>query len=243
MITNEPNNVLHGVKPFPNPEPKRNPGGDCFACALKAVVDYFYPEKPIDFDTAWECFQREQTNQDGSKSTHLTNHWGRWGFESAVSNLYHKGYSFETEPFLLHPKINIEQYSHAWGWFPFDQDWSQHAEAWLSNGWVMLVEMSLDPVGPFDEKGYHNHPDHFAIIDGQKRGWYKRAHSGSGTTFYSGGLVHESHLVCSARGGCERWIETKDLLHKHGVNGALLIRKDTRIHHYNNLSDDKDVRS
>jgi hypothetical protein len=263
MLINKPHEVLHGVKYFPNPLPKRNPGGDCFACALKAAIDYFYPDNPIPFDKAWEAFQYEQysyervptanvsrESYDGvnlyerKTTTHLANHWGMSGFRRAIyhENIY-QDYYLDYRYFTVHPEVDTDKWSHPWGWKVNEQEWSAQAEAWLASGWIMVVEMKLDPADPSEK---HNWIDHFAIVDGQRSAYVKKKiqykdADGTDKISYHGTLRHESHLVCSARGGSEKWIKTKDLLENHGVNVTILLRPKDTPRKYNNLTDDQDV--
>ncbi len=45
-----------GVERVPNPEPARNDGGDCFACALCAGLRWLFPNREIALDEVWEFF-------------------------------------------------------------------------------------------------------------------------------------------------------------------------------------------
>ena len=204
--------ILLGVKPFLQPSPSRNPGGDCFACSLKAVVDHLYPDRPVSFDHAWEAFQ--VTSHDGSPV--LANSWATMSW-SAPHNLSEHGYSFEVHRDIVYPTIDLEHYSHSYGFPVDDQEWSKRVEAWFSAGWVAIVEQSYKLQPPTTPDGKKNWTDHFVVLDGQRSFWQK---SKDGT---SSRLEHETHVVCSAKG--EYWIKTSTLLHMHGVNAVVLLRR------------------
>lgn len=202
--------VLLGVKQFPQPSPKKNPGGDCFACALKAVVDHFYPDDPIPFDDAWNAWMRE--SMGGGKV--LSNVWPT--LHSAIYSLPDR-YRLEREYDLPIGSVNIERYSHAWGLGISSTDWAHRMEAWLSAGWVAMIEMELEGHGPMRGE-YVNHTDHFAVVDGIRHYWKPHDHVQGAAT-----LMHDAHVVCSARGSS--WKEVGNLIWKHGVAGLFLVRR------------------
>ena len=224
--------MLLNIKPFMQPHPKRNPGGDCFACALTAALQHLFPERTVDFNKIWECFEREQKESDGSTSKHLINYWG--GMDDAITNArWHLGYSLHVYTDMVYPRYNQDQWSHAFGYTQYPEgEWSRRVEAWLAAGYVILIEMALDGIGPFTDKGLQNHTDHFALIDGQRKFWKREKHSytdkdGVTKEFESGGEQHETHVVCSAKGAY--WIKTRDLMHWHGVNAFYILRRDKNI--------------
>jgi hypothetical protein len=223
--------ICHNIVPFMQPHPTRNPGGDCFACATVAAVNWMFPEKPILFDHAWESWQAEQTETDGSKRKYLRNAWR--GERIMVCNLktdhdYEMEYRYEYVP----PQISTDYHTmwHAYSFGPnvSEGDFAYALEAWLSAGWVILTEISLAPVGKFDQNGAMNHTDHFILLDGQKHYWeYKDMILSDGKKSWSGGLKHETHVVCSVKGAY--WIKTQDLMNKHGAGAWFLMRRDTRM--------------
>lgn len=210
--------ILLGVKRFPNPEPHKNPGGDCFACALKAAVDFLYPEKPLAFEDSWNCFLRETTS--GEK--HLSNVWPT--MRAALYELHAKGYDLEIRQDLVLPSFDVDNRSHSWWHFEPEGEFAYRLEAWLSAGWVALVEMNLAGAGHFNQDGTENHIDHFAVLDGQRHFWQRLT-----TVPGASRLDHETHVVCSSKSGRgEHWVRTQDLLRKHGVAGMYLVRRDKR---------------
>lgn len=207
------NGILLGVKPFPQPSPAKNPGGDCFACALKAAVDHLFPEKPADFDIVWNAFMRETSSGDQQ----LSNTWPT--MRSAPYQLHRHGYSLEVHADLVMPSFNVEVWSHSWWQMEPENEWAYRLEAWLAAGWVALAEMNFAGAGLFSPDGTMNTIDHFIVLDGQRHYWQRHA-----TLQGAASLEHETHVVCSARGAY--WIRTRDLLRKHGVAGLRLIRRE-----------------
>lgn len=204
---------LRGVAPFMQPKPARNPGGDCFACALTAAVRSLYPDRPLAFDSAWECFKAKNSSGDEV----VSNSWG--SFEAAVWRLRELGYPLEFRRDIITPRVDLSHWSHAW-WFAIpDGEWAYRLEAWLSAGWIALAEMELDGKGPYTPEGCINVIDHFVVLDGQRIGW--ESMSGGGQA-----LEYHTHVVCSAKGAY--WMRTRELLLKHGVAGLTLIRRDAR---------------
>lgn len=61
--------VCHGIERVPQPQPARNPGGDCFACAATAGLRFLFPEREISLDDVWEMFVVEY--YDGSAQKNL----------------------------------------------------------------------------------------------------------------------------------------------------------------------------
>lgn len=206
------NGVLLNIQPFLQPSPGRNPGGDCFACSLKAAVDYLYPDNPIDFNTAWEAFQVKSI----SGTDVLANSWPTmaWGAPYA---LHSKGYKVDVHRDVVMPTPDLDHYSYSWGFRTDDQEWSKRLEAWLSAGWVAITNQSFQPTPAVTPDGLQNHTDHFVVLDGQRSYWQESKDG------MSASLEHETHVVCSGKGAY--WIKTKDLLHMHGVNALVLIRR------------------
>lgn len=207
--------VLLNVTPFPNPSPGRNPGGDCFACSLTAAMRYLFPERLISFDDAYGCFLEK--HDDGKE--YLRNTW--WGMRQAMYQTKDLGYDIEVFKDLVTPTFDRESHSHAWWKFQPDGEWSYRLEAWLSAGWVALAEMDSEGKGPFTSEGYHNHINHFVVLDGIRHYW-KPSENVKGAS----SLDHDVHVVCSRKGAY--WIPVHDLLHKHGTAGLWLLRRDNR---------------
>lgn len=202
--------ILLGVQRFEQPIPKRNPGGDCFACSLKAAVDFLYPDKPIDFNLAWEAFEVKTI----SGATTLSNCWRTMAW-TAPHALHDHGYNLEVHRDIISPKTDLDHWSHSWGFRVDEQQWAKRLEAWLSAGWVAIAECAIDPLPAVTPTGYKNHTDHFIVLDGQRSFWQEH---GNGCA----SLTHETHVICSARGSY--WLDTSELLNMHGVNALVLLR-------------------
>lgn len=197
------------------PHPEKNPGGDCFACSLFAVLRHLFPDNHPDFDTVFDYFKVESI----SGSIGLNNVWS--GFRDAVYKARADEYKVEIANDLVIPEFKPERYSHTW-WLQFpDQEWSRRLEAWLSAGWVAVAEIDHEGRGPILDNGKINCPDHFVIIDGVRIGWqpiktYPEAKE----------VVSEAHVVCSMKG--KYWIDTIELIQKYGAAGLWLVREDKR---------------
>lgn len=203
--------ILRNVAVFPQPSPPKNPGGDCFACSLKAAVDALYPDRPIPFNVVWEAFKVDAYG--GGKV--LSNTWTT--MERAAQALVEHDYRLAVRHDIALATINLEYWSHSWG-LPHEEGlWAYRLEAWLAAGWLALAEMNFAGAGPVTADGSRNGTDHFVCLDGQRHFW--RAHA---TVQGASSLEHETHVVCSARGAY--WIDTADLLRKHGVGAIILIR-------------------
>lgn len=210
--------MIANVEPFRQPKPAKNPGGDCFACTITAAIRHFFPDRPIDFADAWDAFLEKTADKDAV----LSNTW--WTMRTKVFwKLREQGYPLEYRVDFVYPTFDLEHFSACW-WRPIPVEaWAYRLEAWLSAGWVALVEMNFDGRGPTNPDGSANLNDHFVILDGQRHFW--KPHSGVKGAH---SLAHETHVVCSAKGGY--WIETKDLLERHGVAAIILMRPDKRVY-------------
>lgn len=206
--------ILLGVKPLMQPQPHKNPSGDCFACALKAAIDHLYPERPVNFDAVWNAFK--VTPYGGGEKV-LSNTWPTMCI--AAYALRDQGYDLDVHADIVTPQFEVDHHSHAWFRMHPTMEWAYRLEAWLAAGWLVLVEINYAGAGPYNQDGTSNNADHFVVLDGQRHFW-KRFETGGAS------LTHETHVVCSARGAY--WIDTHDLMRKHGVAGLRLIRRDER---------------
>lgn len=206
--------VLSGVEPFLQPKPVRNPGGDCFACALTAALRHFFTDQPPDFNAVWEAFETESS--DGKKM--LNNTWT--GMRDTIYAIRDLGYRLQLHTDIVRPVFSTETWSHAWWQFVPDCEWAYRLEAWLAAGWLALAEMRLEETerGGYTADGKLAFIDHFVVLDGQRHFWQQHA------TLPAHKLDHETHVVCSRKGGY--WIRTEDLLTRHGVAAIRLIRPD-----------------
>jgi len=227
--------MLLNVKPFMQPNPHKNPGGDCFACSLKVVVDYLYPEKPLSFDDAFSCFEDEtggcgivDCGRKGKGNKFLSNHWS--GFYRALQNLHDLDYRLDWEIDVIHPEVDKDRWSYSFGWQVNEMEWHRRVDNWLRAGWIIVIEMSYESIVNLqpERKNKYFGTDHFAVVDGQREFWKEHPRKEDGAYTGASGK-HETHVVCSGKG--PYWIDTGDLHHYHGVNGFYAIRRAVeRIH-------------
>jgi hypothetical protein len=203
---------LLGIQPFPQPSPHKNPGGDCFACALTAALRHLFPERPLEFEVAWNYFMAEVYKSDQKQ---LNNTWP--GMRRAMYQANSDGYRMSITSDIVRPNFDAEKWSHAWFQFVPVPEYTRRLEAYLRAGWVAVAEINYAGVGPSTPDGKLNGTDHFVLLDGVKWEW---------VPFESGGGFHREyvHVVCSAKG--PYWIQTHDFLVKHGAAGWWLVRRE-----------------
>jgi hypothetical protein len=223
--------VCHNVIEYLQPHQKRNPGGDCFACATTAIIKHLFPEKEVDFDkiwSAWKCAQDTKGNKVLSNTWH-----GLQQVFPALSWDDQYGGPFKTEQriFFPYPRFDFRNYSCTFGVSASlnnlqEQEWAYGVEAYLAAGWIGMVEINMHGI---EETKWNqmSHSDHFVVIDGQRHFWHYTDHEYDGKKSWSGTLKHETHVVCSAKG--PYWISTRELLAKHGAGAVYFVRRDQRL--------------
>jgi hypothetical protein len=206
----------HNVKPFPQPHPQKNPGGDCFACSLTAVLQHLFPDNPPKFETVWDYFMTKYLN---SEEKGLSNTWT--GMKKAFSTArYEDGYPLEYTYDLVLPRYDWEHFSYAfYPRIPSDGDYSRRLEGWLRSGWIALTEINMYGPGPFAD-GRYNDTNHFIALDGTRELW-EPWKSSSGEESMT--LEYYIHVVCSVKGAY--WIKTRELMKMYGAAGWWLVRK------------------
>ena len=205
----------HNIEPYMQPKPSKNPGGDCFACSLTAILQHLYPENKPSFDTVWNYFM--QSNYYMSEKKCLSNTWS--GMQKAINESHEDGYNLENTTDLVIPKIkdyssNIFYESYV------DLDYTRRLEGWLRSGWIALTEIHYSGGGPratWDSR--FNDNDHFIILDGTREVWEKI----DDISVNARRLNFYIHVVCSAKGSY--WISTKELMKNYGAAGWILVRK------------------
>lgn len=201
------------ITPFMQPKPTRNKGGDCFACSVTAGLRHLFPERPVEFETAWNYFMAE--TMGGSKQ--LNNTWT--GMRRALYEADSDGYGMTILSDIVRPTYDTERFSHNWWGFVPDYEYTRRLEGWLRGGWVAFAEINHEGAGPVTPEGKLNHPNHFVLVDGAREVWEPSlAVSGART------LLHYVHVVCSAKGAY--WIPAYDWLVKHGAAAWWLARRD-----------------
>lgn len=204
--------VLLEVEPFLQPSPTKNIGGDCFACALTAALRWLYPERPVDFETAWGYWNHQQKHGGGET---LGNTW--FATRTALYAAHSDGYRMEIENDFVQPLWAPEQWDHAW-WSSFPTHrYALRLEGWLRGGWVAFANINYGGSGPMAPDGLLYDTDHFILLDGIKTYW-KPAESGGATK------THELHVVCSVKGAY--WTDLQMFLRLHGAGAWWLARRD-----------------
>lgn len=221
----------HGIAVFPQPSPARNPGGDCFACSVTATLRHIYGAEAPTFDQVWESFQRTVQfvrNGEVAQQTQLENTWD--GYRGAFYNLIEYVGRFDIQTDFA--ARGVPQFGHDSGesmaWWPMvdESQWARRLDAWLRGGWYAFASIRLDPnpTGEWlmtDDGPRRVSTDHFVVLDGVRSGWRRRVCPDG---MKCGTLVHQVHVVCSARDGRAYWIDVDTFLREHGAGAWWLIR-------------------
>lgn len=207
---------------FKQPKPKRNKGGDCFACTLKGVVDYVYPENNYSFDDIWDLFG----DQYSSGGFVLRNTWD--GMQRALDVLHNLGDPIEWEVVL--PKQNEDLSNYAYNFYNSPvQDWYKSVVRYLEEGWLLLTDVDLDGRGArFEQDGkwYNNHNNHFLYIDGAKSQWSEYKTLECSDTRYKS-MEDFVHVQCSAKGA--RWIKKEDIVDNYGAAALIKVKRKQQL--------------
>jgi hypothetical protein len=210
--------VITGVQPFMQPHPYKSEGGDCFACAPYAALRYLFLDKEFTFEDIWECCVQNYTDKGEPiirrswGVTHIALGKARQSLGLGIEWMYDV-----VEPLHWREKIVGTAWYHR---YPSDSEYINRLEAYLSSGWIALIEMAYDGGGPYKTNGQRNHCDHIALIDGVRSYWEK--HESLKASYQKS----EIHIVCSAKGAY--WMPLKEAMESHGISGWLLLRKDRR---------------
>jgi hypothetical protein len=196
------------------PSPVKNPGGDCFACALAAVLRHISGEE-VDFERVFHYWEQES---DSGKSL-VNNTW--MGLQSALINALRDGFDIEYVNDFVAPIWKPEVFGHAFWLSIPESQWARRLESWLSAGWVAMAVIDYDGRGPVLPNGKFNCDNHFIAIDGFCSE-YVPHETVAGAKIH----VNSAHVVCSVRGAY--WITIDDLLTKHGAAALWLVRKRDR---------------
>jgi hypothetical protein len=204
---------IQNIEPFMQPHPKRNLGGDCFACALTAGLRFLNPDKVVDFNKVWEYFLFEHS--EGKKT--LNNTWS--GMQSAIIEASRDQFRVQGRTYIIRPEFNLNINSNNWWRFFPTPEYSMILEGLLRSGWVVFTNINFAGDGPINHEGKLNHNDHFVIVDGVKTAWEKNP-----SIEWARTLKYYVHVVCSAKGAY--WINLDDWLIKHGAAGWILMREE-----------------
>lgn len=199
-----------GVTPFPQPSPARNPGGDCFACALTAMLRHFWPDRPATFAQAYGCYAQENGT--------IRNVWH--GHATAFHAAGQHDYRLEVAQDIVAPVLNPRQWSHPWWLFLPERDYARRLEGWLRSGWLAVSEINFEGAGPVTPDFRLNTTNHVVLLDGVRVAFEE-------DDVIGGQVAREYvHVVCSAKGAY--WIGARDLLLRHGAAGWQLARPERR---------------
>lgn len=205
--------ICLGVEPFHQPSPVVNPGGDCFACALFAILRHLQPGA-VSFEQCLEFFREKYHN---SEEEFYNCTWP--GFKSAVERAKEQlGIKVRIIYDFVEPRYRPAIHSHAfWTFLPL-QEWGKRLESYLSEGWVAAAVIDFDGRGALLPDGTFNEHNHFITIDG-----FRSSEQPHPTVAGAQIIVNEAHVACSVKGAY--WIDVTDLLKKYGAAALWLVRK------------------
>lgn len=206
--------ICLGVVPVMQPQPRKNPGGDCFACSMTAALRWVYQKPDLSFEDCWQCWVHEKTGT-------VSNVWPmmRTALYAASSKFQDLGLDrLEIANDFAAPEFNPESWSHGWGIGLNSGAYLRRLEGYLSCGWVALTDIDYAGRGPMVDGKWTGGGDHFIVLDGVRISWVP----------CDIGSVQkcEIHVVCSVRGAY--WIELNEFHRKHGAGAWWLVRKDAR---------------
>jgi hypothetical protein len=179
----------------------------------------------------WEAFQREVefvANGEVRRQTQLENTWH--GYRRAFNELTELVGRMEIQTDFA--ARGTPQFGYLAGesmaWWPMvdESQWARRLDAWLRAGWYAFASIRLDPNPTGEWVMTEDGPrrvstDHFVVLDGVRTGWRPRIWPDG---MKSASLVHQVHVVCSARGGREYWIDIDQFIREHGAGAWWLIR-------------------
>jgi len=208
----------HEIPMFPQPEPTRNKGGDCFACAALAALRWLYPEREFTFDEIWEGFLLPHVRTEtGEESSFLGNAWPHY---SDVFDNLAKKLNLDS---LSHRKNSCHPTFTDWGCDEgnWNRDHSQYRKYWdkldedLRCGGIVYISINMNGEGPW-KNGRWNHTDHVVLIDGVRE--HTVPFEDWAATIYG-----EAHVVCSRdKGG---WKTMHELLDLHGAGAWHVLER------------------
>jgi len=223
----------HNVKPVRQPNPRVNPGGDCFACSVLAMMQYLFPEQELTMEYIHKVF----TVKAHGGSDIFCNSWN--GYDGVFHRLAYgddelgldKRFEIEKRRFL--PPVNYENFDHhnfAWGGSVGNySDYFWMVDAFVRADYILLVEVDYLGRGPMieqDGKLVKNNTNHVILIDGTRRYWPnsidERCHT----------QQIEFHIVDSniRHKTNEYWLSAKSLVEDYGASGMWMVRKSKEYH-------------
>lgn len=230
--------LLLGVERVPQPQPCRNPAGDCFACSLIASLGYLFPDreaptfedtdrwfrgeyaKPVgQMESALRAAAAGDTSGIAEAVATLDRHrddppvsctWN--GMQDAIWRARADGWPVEMHIDMVTPEFDPRRWGYGWPVVWAGDDYVYRLEAWLAAGWVALTVVDLDGRGPIIDGALLNSTDHFLVLDGARIGWQERDGGGASQ-------VVEVHVVDSSG---------RNITGGYGGTPWLLVRRDER---------------
>lgn len=212
--------ICHNIEPFLQPDPKKNPDGDCFACATFAALRWLYPDANLTFDDVWNTYVLKQDNSDGTSFEYLGNSWLSYPkvFKNIVRQLKLKDFKWKKNH--SYPTFknwgcdlanwNRDKYQYNAYWAKLKSD--------IQDGGIVFISVNMEGEGPW-KNGRWNETDHVILIDGVRERRVPLDHVVQGATR----IDLEVHTVCSRKGA--RWITVYDLLDLHGAGAWYTFRR------------------
>lgn len=208
---------LAGVSQVAQPSPNLNPGGDCYACASLAIIKHLFPEEAEGLTVADAAAWWKDKDSSGNEVA------GNLFFRGRQA-LHGSRLPVEVHEDQFTPSPN--QYNDGCWPIYWPNAFSQRVEAYLSAGWVGLVNMHFagaslgllpDRKRP-DGRPMRTAPDHMVVLDGHRQYWQR---SEPGATSAAGHT--DLHIVCSVRG--PYWIASDVWVEMHGGIAIWWVRR------------------
>lgn len=226
--------VCHELERYPQPQPYRNAGGDCFACAVTATLPFLYPEleRTSDewFEYAFESFRTGKTY--GSDDLVIDNTFR--GMKSALDGISRDLGRLEVEYDMVEPHFHRatwrDEGHHGWPFQIPEGGYTRRLEGYLRGGWVAFATVNHGGGGPTlvkdDGSVWHRGTDHFIVLDGVRLAYETTCDSAG--EFQSGSWNDYLHVVDSSATNLTDWYRTLTFLLKHGACSWWLARRDVR---------------
>jgi hypothetical protein len=203
------------IIPVLQSKPHINENGDCFACALSAILNHLFPENAPCLQQVFDYWKHPSIGG----TLVLNNTWcGLLGTLKLVNEEFPIEFKYD---FIIPDSPERFPYCF-WSFRPY-HEWTNRLEQFLKEGWVALTVINQDGLGPLDKNGDLVVDNHYIVLDGVRRTWVQHPTVASAHI-----QTNEIHVVCSAK-GCY-WIDCRDLLSKYGAAAICVVRRKTNDH-------------
>jgi len=209
--------ICINAKPFMQPTPVKNIGGDCFACVFTGIMKHLFPEKDVSFDYIFDLFRGKYYM---SEKECINNHWPY--YKNIFNKIKNDGFNIEYKADIVLPDFSdIETFQFSFYIFNNHGEFFNRIFNLLSEKWLLIFSIDNDAKGSryyhFDDnKYYNNYINHLVFIDGAKSVW-EPVGDGCST------LRHYIHVVCSAKG--TYWAELRDFTNLYGASAWWQVRR------------------